>query len=77
MSFLHSEQPKCNKIPLSSVPDCESEDPKCSFFYSPIKREISPFPPGSGILPFHCCALEKPSWPGLTALYRPRPRAAC
>lgn len=78
MSFLHSEQPKCNKIfppfPIKNLPlsyflpilNHESEDPKCSFFNCPVKCEMSPFPPisGTSLFPLCVCGLEKTCWPG-------------
>lgn len=80
MSFLHSEQPKCNKILppfhekipfgyfLSASPSRESKDPKCSFFYCPVKCEMPPFPPRRGTFLFLLCVLGNPAWPGLAVL---------
>lgn len=45
----------------------ESENPKCSFFYRPVKCEISPFPPMSGTSPFPLCVCTGKAllaWPG-------------
>lgn len=54
----------------------ESENPKCSFFYRPVKCEISPFPPMSGTSPFPLCVCTGKAllaWPGCCG---PRPALA-
>lgn len=87
MSFLHSEQPKCNKIfphfqsrkchfPTFSPSSTMSLRTQSApfFFNCPGKCEMSPFPPVSGTSPFPLCVCtgkDLQAWPGFLCGSRP------